>query len=250
MHAPTHSHLSDHVTLASPIPVWLTMLTTCHWSGSRPVGKNSTAYRVCMALQWGRGSASGACSPVETWGPHSGIFSLKFFFTELFQRTTSQVLGHLCCHSALQASEEEPDSLRYHSLGHQSQIFARRFCPPLLPIALCERPVRRAGTLLSHPQCGSNSACSPSPTPPFPFLSPLSLHAQVRSVVPCLSEMEHPCSQALFHEISVCSTQGPCPLTHRCGTDVGSWYFPCHSPASPSCILALICQGSTWAVQP
>lgn len=79
MHAPTHSHLSDHVTLASPIPVWLTMLTTCHWSGSRPVGKNSTAYRVCMALQWGRGSASGAYSPVETWGPHSGIFSLNPF---------------------------------------------------------------------------------------------------------------------------------------------------------------------------
>lgn len=27
MQAPPYSHLSDHVTLASPIPVWLTMLT-------------------------------------------------------------------------------------------------------------------------------------------------------------------------------------------------------------------------------
>lgn len=204
-----------------------------------------------MALQWGRGSASGACSPVETWGPHSGIFSLNPFsqscssteplrFWGIFAAT--QLLRLL--RRSLTPSGTTPWATKARYLLGGSAP------PPLLPIALCERPVRRAGTLLSHPQCESNSAWSPSPTPPFPFLSPLSLHAQVRSVVPCLSEMEHPCSQALFHEISVCSTQGPCPLTHRCGTDVGSWYLPCHSPASPSCILALIRQGSTWAVQP
>lgn len=31
----------------------------------------------------------------------------------------------------------------------------------LLPIGLWERPVRRAGILLSHPQCGGDSACLP-----------------------------------------------------------------------------------------
>lgn len=121
---------------------------------------------VCMALQWGRGSVLGACSLVETWGHHSGIFSISPFS----QSTASQVPGHLCCHAALQASEEEPDSLRYHSLGHQSQIFARR-PPPHCPQDSAKDlsggrepcfPIHNVGVTVPV----SHSSCSHSPSPP------------------------------------------------------------------------------------